>query len=213
MEPHSPVLSDSRVLIRPLRREDLDAAEHWPPGTVPYGGASVEPRSAIEKDLYMQICRWPQRLELSLEGVGGMLIGRMHLRDIRLERREARLGIMLGAPWIGQGYGTAAMRLFLPHFFGPLAFERMLLDVEAANERALRLYQGLGFQPAGEFWREGGATGSLAWLDDPRYQHLAACFRIEGDVFWTRCYELDLRAADLAASPPNSSAGKPTSES
>jgi RimJ/RimL family protein N-acetyltransferase len=187
--------------VRPLARADLDTVESWPQPGTPYDGAPPPQRSALEKDLYMEVSRWPRRLELSLEDAGGTLIGRMHLRDISLERCEARLGIMLGAPWVGHGYGEAALRLFLPHFFGPLGFQRMLLDVEAANERAIRLYQRLGFQPIGSFWREGGATRNLSWLDEPAHRHLAACFRVEGDVYWTRCHELELTGEDWARCP------------
>lgn len=191
-----PNLRDERLHIRPLLRSDLDVAETWPPSSDPLADRPGRPLSLLEKESYLDLCHWPLRLELSIDNAEGRLVGRMHLRDISLSKQFARLGIIFGAPWVGQGYGSAAMRLFLPYFFGELGFRRMLLDVSAANRRALRLYEKFGFHAVGAFWREGGATRNLGWLQQPAYQHLAHMFRIEGQVYWALHYELELWADD-----------------
>lgn len=192
----TPDLRGERVRVRLLGRDDLDVADGWPrPDDPRSDGPAPRQREASEKQRYIDSCRWPLRLELAIDDSAGMLLGRMHLRDIRLDLGEARLGIVLAPAFVGCGYGGAALGLFLPYFFGTLGFRRMVLDVQASNERAIRLYQRLGFQPVGEFWREGGATRNLGWLTQPEYAHLAAHYRVDGDVYWVRCYELDLEAA------------------
>lgn len=73
--------------------------------------------------------------------VGGLAVG--------IGRRDAR----------GKGYGAEALRLLLDFAFDELNLHRVQLTVFAYNQRAIRLYERLGFQHEGtyrEFLQRGG---------------------------------------------------------
>lgn len=73
--------------------------------------------------------------------VGGLAVG--------IGRRDAR----------GKGYGAEAMRLLLDFGFDELNLHRIQLTVFAYNQRAIRLYERLGFKHEGtyrEFLQRGG---------------------------------------------------------
>ena len=58
----------------------------------------------------------------------------------------AEVGIVLGErdTW-GQGYGPEALRLLLDHAYGDLALSQVSLCAHAANTRAIRAYEKVGF--------------------------------------------------------------------
>lgn len=60
--------------------------------------------------------------------------------------QQAELGIMIGDKrfW-DQGLGTEAVRLMLEHGFQTLNFRRITLRVMAFNQRALKVYERVGF--------------------------------------------------------------------
>jgi aminoglycoside 6'-N-acetyltransferase len=53
---------------------------------------------------------------------------------------------------LGRGYGTTMMRLALDRCFTAPAVTAVLIDPLAANTRAIRFYQRLGFRPVGLRW-------------------------------------------------------------
>lgn len=119
--------------------------------------------------------------------LAGMTIGRLTLRE-RAET-QARLGIYLAPPWVGQGYGRAALRLFLDRCFRSDGLQRIDLDVAASNQRALACYLALGFQVRAHTWRavaDPNLIGTLLQLPD--YWQIRAFFRPGAALF----YELDL---------------------
>ena len=56
---------------------------------------------------------------------------------------------LVGPEVFDRGYGTDATRLVRDFAFGPLGLRRLSLDVDAANERARRVYRRLGFVEEG----------------------------------------------------------------
>lgn len=78
---------------------------------------------------------------------GERLLGWVELRDLNWRRRTGELRICLGDPqtW-GQGYGTAALGLFLEQAFGLWNLRSVHLRVATWNVRAVRLYARCGFR-------------------------------------------------------------------
>jgi aminoglycoside 6'-N-acetyltransferase len=58
------------------------------------------------------------------------------------------MDIMLTSSLHGRGYGRRALRLAIDHFVAK-GHHRFTLDPNAANERAIRCYRSLGFEPVG----------------------------------------------------------------
>ena len=76
------------------------------------------------------------------------LIGSCGVMDIRWHGRNCMVGIAVGDKtcW-GQGYGTDALRVLLRYAFMELNLHRVGLVVFSYNERAIKSYRKIGFQP------------------------------------------------------------------
>lgn len=82
---------------------------------------------------------------------------------------------LVGPEVFDRGYGTEATRLVRDFAFGPLGLHRLSLDVVADNERAIRVYDKVGFvlegrrrevQRVAGLWRDTLELGML--VTDPR---------------------------------------------
>lgn len=85
--------------------------------------------------------------------------------------QSATLGYWLGAPFVGQGFMSDAVRALLPHVFETLRLHRLEAAVQPSNISSLRVLDRTGFA------REGFAKGYLkingAWQDHVLFAMLA----------------------------------------
>jgi RimJ/RimL family protein N-acetyltransferase len=77
------------------------------------------------------------------------LLGEVVLNEIYPANRRANLRIFVAQEFTGQGYGTEAIRLILDYGFGMLNLHRVELDVYTINERAIHVYEKVGFRREG----------------------------------------------------------------
>lgn len=171
------VIQGDRVRLRPWQRRDTLAQELWPRYTEPFSSLWNIPRTVFFDDDSSRSGWSAQRYAWAIDERNGRMIGRISLREIDARRGEARLGISLAQPHVGQGLGTEALALFLDYYFGPLGYVTMHLDVAALNRRAVRCYERLGFEFVTSEWRSAGNDPSLRLLDDPRYSDMQSYFR------------------------------------
>lgn len=80
-------------------------------------------------------------------------LGYMGLKKIHPIFHSASLGIILDANYMGKGIGNQAVHWILDYGFCQLNLKKIDLEVLPWNERAIRLYQGLGFEKKGTKWR------------------------------------------------------------
>ena len=200
--PHAPAgpvlpLRDENLLIRPLQRRDLDSRQMWPPFRDPLHLIWDMPRcSPRENDgWYAQMNDGRHRLAYAVDDPAGRLLGMISLREVNWGR-SARLGISFSSQYVGRGYGTAALQLFLPYFFVTLGFERMLLDVAVANLRAVGCYQKLGFRRTATHWQTVDGSVSPRLFDQPAYAALRSFFRWSWDRAETLYYDMELSRGD-----------------
>jgi aminoglycoside 6'-N-acetyltransferase len=156
-----PVLQGERVLLRPVREDDAAAllallsepgvAEWWP-------GWDAE---RVRRDL---IGEQEWEVVMAIE-VGGALAGMLLVgEEEEPDYRHASLDIALATAHQGRGIGPEAMRLALAYLIAERGHHRFTIDPAAANERAIRAYERLGFKRVGVMRRyERGADGS--WHD------------------------------------------------
>lgn len=82
------------------------------------------------------------------------LIGFVALHTIEWNNRSANLAIGIGEPgYRGQGYGTDALRAVLRYAFHEMNLERVGLNVNGNNARAIRAYEKAGFRREGTMRR------------------------------------------------------------
>lgn len=98
---------------------------------------------ADEKDTYAFAIRLNE---------GDEMIGYLDLSDIQWNNGVTWLAIAIGsADHRGKGYGKEAMELALKFAFHELNLHRVQLTVFSYNDRAIRLYERLGFQREGVY--------------------------------------------------------------
>lgn len=147
------------VTLEPLEIVDIDDLQRW----------------ARDRDLNALTGAWPtppdreQLLSLLTEWVAGV---RIRAFTIRLDGQRIgncwlghldttpTLGISIGEGWArDQGYGTAAMRLLLDK---AADLPVVTLWVYADNERAIHVYEQVGFRETGRGMRDGRESVEMA---------------------------------------------------
>ncbi|MBN1484419.1 MAG: GNAT family N-acetyltransferase, partial [Chloroflexia bacterium] len=183
-----------RLLLRPLKRQDLDERQCWPPFNDPLGLIWDMPRAGCRENdrWFSRLTDGRHYLAYGVEDYDGLLIGMLSLRDVRWNR-SARLGIAFRSSHVGRGYGSEVLDWFLPYFFLALDFEEMLLDVAAGNRRAVRCYEKLAFERMRSFWRWADGLQDLALLNRPEYADQRVYFRQRWGRVETLYYDMLLR--------------------
>jgi RimJ/RimL family protein N-acetyltransferase len=151
------ILRGSVVRLTAVEQEDLAAIGHWyeDAGFARlFDAAPAAPKSAS------QLAHWLEELQKDKNGYlfavrpleRETLLGYVELDGIMWSNGSAWLGLGIGdrGNW-GQGYGTEAVRLALKFAFDELNLHRVQLTVFSYNERAVALYEKLGFVREGAF--------------------------------------------------------------
>ncbi|MBC8248607.1 MAG: GNAT family N-acetyltransferase [Anaerolineales bacterium] len=190
-------LRGEKVIIRPMVGEDVDKMAAWRPFTDSLYSLWNRPsRSSDDCIRFQAQADDPSRRWYAVEDVSGHLIGRLSLRQIS-RRKSARLGITLAADYVGQGYGTDAIRTFLVYYFQELGFETLYLDVAAPNKRALRCYEKCGFEYIGSHYQGAGGDGCLTFLRDEKYRDIRRFFKKKKGRDVVLFYDMKIEKKDL----------------
>jgi RimJ/RimL family protein N-acetyltransferase len=188
------------VIIRPLRKRDLDVMSGWATFEDPlYRLFDWPRRGSVENGFwYADLVRDRRRVYYAVDNERLVLIGRISLREIR-GRESARLGIGLGTQYVGQGYGSEALRVFLRYYFVNLGFQRIVLDVAAINVRAVRCYERCGFEHIGSSYQPLPWNADTLFLEEEPYRHLRQYLRHDGYRNLTLTYDMALEREDWLA--------------
>ncbi len=92
----------------------------------------------------------------------GHPLGLTTLREIDWVNRNAMLGLWITPEAQGKGAGRSACEQLLAFAFDQLNLHRIALDVLASNERAISIYDDLGFSKEGRFRDESFAHGAYS---------------------------------------------------
>lgn len=100
----------------------------------------------------------PYRRTLAIEDADGRHIGNAMYYNIDTIRREAEIGITIGARecW-GKGFGADAVRTLVKHIFRVTGFRRVYLKTLDWNVRAQRAFEAAGFRHCGRSRRGGNS--------------------------------------------------------
>lgn len=97
--------------------------------------------------------------QFAVEDFEGDLVGRCGVTRLDWKNRVAELGIMIGTPYRGRGYGSEAMELLCAFCFREMNLHKLKVSVFAFNEAAIRCYEKNGFVREGvcrqEIFRDG----------------------------------------------------------
>jgi len=97
--------------------------------------------------------------------VGGATVGWIgYAEELDPDYRHAGIDLFLAPSHHGRGLGPEALRVVIVHLLNDLGHHRLTIDPAAANERAIRAYEKVGFRRVGVMRDyERGADGT--WHD------------------------------------------------
>lgn len=149
--PPVPMLRGSRVWLRPLERRDLEAYRRgcndgetgylagypWPLNELSVQTWFERVSQAHGKEgFWFTICRLGE----------DEFLGTSWLKNLDLVNASAEFAIFIAdkSLW-GKGYGTEVLEIVVDFGFGNLPLERVYLEVDSENERAMASYRKAGF--------------------------------------------------------------------
>lgn len=149
------LLTGDRVRLRGTLDSDLPTLARWmmDPGIKASHTRYAAPMS--ERSSRETLSEWSANkatdVAYSIETIGAepTLVGHLGLFGTANKDRCGTIGILLGPPYLGQGYGTDAMRLIVGFGFRELGLHRIQLGVYAFNARAIASYRKAGFVEEG----------------------------------------------------------------
>ena len=154
------VLRGERVTLRPLTEADLGRLAEIlrePEVARWFGTASAE-ESAEEFAL-------SEESEGFAIEVGGEVVGGIQAyEEDEPDYRHAGIDLFVATGSQNRGIGSEALRLLAGHLIRERGHHRLIIDPAVANERAIKVYEGVGFRPVGVMRAyERGADGT--WHD------------------------------------------------
>jgi RimJ/RimL family protein N-acetyltransferase len=147
----------SRVRLAPLTPNDVPVLARWQLDSEYLRLLAAEPAFPKTEGQVAEWVRDGQRgRDNYLLGIRTLnddeLIGFIELGEILWTHRNSWLAIGIGERgYWGRGYGYEAMGLVLDFAFKELNLHRIQLTVYTYNERAIRMYEKLGFQREGSY--------------------------------------------------------------
>ncbi|HSJ53585.1 MAG TPA: GNAT family protein [Anaerolineae bacterium] len=163
------MLNGERVILRAIERSDLPNYVRWlnDPAVLHYFGR-FKPLSLMqEEQWYEKMLEDSTALNVAVE-LEGRHVGGAGLVLIDGRVGSAEVGLFIGLPELwDQGLGLDVLRTLLRFGFEQLNLHRISLRVFAENERAIHLYEKVGFRHEGR-WREAdfrhGRFHDILWM-------------------------------------------------
>jgi RimJ/RimL family protein N-acetyltransferase len=149
----NPFLIGATIYLRPLETEDAATLVPWfnDPDVSRFLMRHRPLTFAEEVEFLRRIAESPSDLVLGMAlRSDDRLIGTTGLKEIDVRNRHAEFGIAIGdRNYWGKGCGTEATHLVIRHAFETLNLHRVSLRVYEYNDRALKVYQKVGFRIEG----------------------------------------------------------------
>lgn len=185
-------LKGERIIIRPLRMDDIDKRLKWKPYPDPlYAHYNLrEMTEAEKKEWYLKRRKDPLMLYLSIDSLEGDLLGFLNIYDLDWENKKAKLGIYLGYEYTDKGYGTEAIRTLVPYYFEKMKFKELYLDVTALNKRAIKCYINCGFEFVKTEFKRHDPRNKINIFGDERFKDIRKYFKKEGDEILVQFEEM-----------------------
>lgn len=149
------MLYGAKVFLRPLEESDLPAMLKWrndpEVGKYVLPGVPFPMPMAKEKEWLRDLQNDAARKIFAIcDQATKKQIGSVGISNISQRDHAGFFSILIGEKdYWGHGYGTEAIVLFLGYCFRILNLRRIVLEVYAYNERAIKCYEKVGFVKEG----------------------------------------------------------------
>jgi aminoglycoside 6'-N-acetyltransferase len=140
-----PVLQGERVTLRPLDSGDLPRLLEIlrEPEVERWWGEHDEAR--LRRDFLDD----PETVAFAIEADGALIGAVMYSEENDPDYRHAGIDITLTTARHGQGFGTETLRTLARYLLDERGHHRLTIDPAAANDRAIRAYEAVGFRRVG----------------------------------------------------------------
>lgn len=163
------MLRGKRIVLRANEREDLPNYARWlnDPEVLRHFGHYRPMSLAEEERWYEDTLADDQACNFAVE-FDGRHVGGAGFQSIDGKNASAEVGLFIGEPdlW-DQGLGGDVLRTLIRYGFEQLNLHRIYLRVFAGNDRAVHLYEKIGFKHEGR-WREAefrhGRYQDMLWM-------------------------------------------------
>lgn len=153
--PPKPPLEGGLVRLRAREMSDVQRAnELFNDPDVLWGLMMTFPLPTADTRDWFEGTRKDENAErFVIETLAGELVGICSIEGIEARSRSGEVGIWIGRPFWGKGYGTDAMRVLARFAFGTMNLQRLGLHVYETNAKAIRCYEKVGFKAEGRLRR------------------------------------------------------------
>lgn len=113
----------------------------------------------IEED-FNKISGYKNSYDFAIESIDeGKYIGECGVKSVDWKNSKTEIYIFLGNDYVGKGYGTDSMKVFLNFIFNEMNLHKVKLTVFSFNTRAIKCYENVGFKVEGilrsELYKDG----------------------------------------------------------
>lgn len=186
------ILKDKYIKIAPLVMEDAIEMRGWGLHTNPL---LLDYNFPYEND--DEIKKWFRSKTFSIRNKyysikdnRGILIGYMGIKNRNFLNKSSFLGIVFDPDMVSRGYGTRALKLFLPYYFNELSMKTLYLEVSEFNQRAFNLYKKIGFVEDG-YYLDLFSIQDLD-LSSEEYKRYKTCFVFKDKKIYNYIYKMKL---------------------
>jgi diamine N-acetyltransferase len=163
------MIRGKRAILRAIERQDLPNYVEWlnDPEVLEYFGRYKPLSLAEEEQWYEEMLQDPKTCSFAVE-LDGQHVGGAGFNSIDGRNASAEVGLFIGLPALwDQGLGFDVLQTLLRFGFRQMNLNRIYLRVFARNERAVHVYEKLGFKHEGR-WRQAefrnGEYQDLLWM-------------------------------------------------
>jgi RimJ/RimL family protein N-acetyltransferase len=163
------MIQGERIVLRAIERKHLANYVRWlnDPTVLEYFGPYVPLSLAKEEQWYEEMLQDPRVRNFAVE-FEGRHVGGAGFGSIDGRNASAEVGLFIGLPELwDQSLGRDVLQTLLRFGFEQMNLHRIYLRVFAENERAVHLYENVGFQHEGR-WRQAefryGCYHDMLWM-------------------------------------------------
>jgi aminoglycoside 6'-N-acetyltransferase len=102
-----------------------------------------------EERVRNELIEGPDTSVFAVEHDGEVVGAILYVEEPSPDYRHASIDVFLHPNWHGKGLGTDAVRTLARHLIHDRGHHRLAIDPAASNDKAIRAYRRVGFQPVG----------------------------------------------------------------
>lgn len=123
------------------------------------------------------------------------VIGFLGNKNINFLTKSSTLGLVLNPSLVGMGFGSKVLPKFLDFYFNEKSMKKMKLLVAAYNDRAMRLYEKVGFKKVSEHLEP--YPNLVIDQSSKDYLDHKDAFVIRGKDYYNFVYKMEIRKEDF----------------